>query len=180
MELFLATKNGVLQAHNTNGSWQTEKRGLDGRTVTSIIAREGVILAGTTDGIFRSDDCGVTWYEQSNGLSERHVRWLGFHPDISDCEFAGTEPADFVQVLLHFVHVTLPESTGVADEFPRLLHALELCRAAVFEIEFLVVEDMHDQHVVPAMAQHVEPFEQAIRPFPLDKQIGDQHDHPFL
>ncbi|MAT97028.1 MAG: hypothetical protein CL608_07795 [Anaerolineaceae bacterium] len=93
MELFLATKNGVLQAHNTNGAWQTEKRGLDGRTVTSIIAREGVILAGTTDGIFRSDDCGVTWYEQSNGLTERHVRWLGFHPDISDCEFAGTEPA---------------------------------------------------------------------------------------
>ncbi len=93
MELFLATKNGVLRAHNADGSWQTEKRGLDGRIVTSIIAREGVILAGTTDGIYRSDDCGETWYEQSYGLSERHVRWLGFHPDISDCEFAGTEPA---------------------------------------------------------------------------------------
>jgi photosystem II stability/assembly factor-like uncharacterized protein len=93
MELYLATKNGVLFAHNPNGTWQTEKRGLDGRIVTTIIAREGVILAGTTDGIFRSDDCGASWFEQSHGLTERHVRWLGFHPDISDCEFAGTEPA---------------------------------------------------------------------------------------
>lgn len=70
-----------------------EPRGLDGRIVTSIMAREGVILAGTTDGIFRSDDLGGSWYAQSNGLTERHVRWLAFHPDISDCEFAGTEPA---------------------------------------------------------------------------------------
>jgi photosystem II stability/assembly factor-like uncharacterized protein len=93
MELYLATQTGVLLATPSNGSWQTEKRGLDGRTVTSLIAREGVILAGTTDGIFRSDDCGLTWYEQSHGLTERHVRWLAFHPDISNCEFAGTEPA---------------------------------------------------------------------------------------
>ena len=93
MKLFLATQHGVWQAHNAGGSWQTEKCGLNGRIVTSIIAREGVILAGTTDGIFRSDDFGTTWYEQSHGLTERHVRWLAFHPGISDLEFAGTEPA---------------------------------------------------------------------------------------
>lgn len=93
MNLYLATQNGVWLAQSSAGSWQLEPRGLNGRNVTSIIAREGVILAGTTDGIFRSDDEGASWYEQSNGLTERHVRWLAFHPDISDLEFAGTEPA---------------------------------------------------------------------------------------
>ena len=93
MELFLATQNGVWLAHNRAGQWQTEARGLNGRFVTSIIAREGVILAGTTEGIFCSDDLGASWYAQSNGLTEKHVRWLAYHPDISDLEFAGTEPA---------------------------------------------------------------------------------------
>lgn len=93
MELFLATENGVLLAQPSGDAWTTEPRGLDGRTVTSIMAREGVILAGTTDGIFRSDDAGANWYEQSHGLTQRHVRWLAFHPNISDLEFAGTEPA---------------------------------------------------------------------------------------
>lgn len=93
MELILATEDGVWLAEDNNGSWQLERRGLNGRFVTSIIAREGVILAGTTDGIFRSDDCGASWYEQSSGLTERHVRWLAYHPDVSDYEFAGTEPA---------------------------------------------------------------------------------------
>ena len=61
--------------------------------MTSVIAREGVILAGTTGGLFRSDDAGISWQEASNGLNSRHVRWLAFHPDVSDLEFVGTEPA---------------------------------------------------------------------------------------
>jgi hypothetical protein len=59
-----------------------------------VIAREGVILAGTEDGIFRSDDEGQTWAEASDGISARHIRWMAFHPNISDFEFAGTEPAN--------------------------------------------------------------------------------------
>jgi photosystem II stability/assembly factor-like uncharacterized protein len=93
MELFLATQDGVWQTQQNGDIWQVERRGLDGRTVTCIVAREGVILASTTDGIFRSDDLGASWYEQSHGLTERHVRWLAYHPDISNLEFAGTEPA---------------------------------------------------------------------------------------
>ena len=61
--------------------------------VTSLIAREGVILAGTRHGVFRSDDVGHTWHAASVGLTCPHVRWLAFHHDISDREFAGTEPA---------------------------------------------------------------------------------------
>jgi photosystem II stability/assembly factor-like uncharacterized protein len=52
-----------------------------------------VILAGTIEGVFRSDDEGLTWSETSQGLTDRHVRWLAFHPNISDLEIAGTEPA---------------------------------------------------------------------------------------
>jgi photosystem II stability/assembly factor-like uncharacterized protein len=58
-----------------------------------VIAREGVILAGTHDGIVRSDDQGRTWHDASAGLTTRYVRWLAYHPNVSDLEFAGTEPA---------------------------------------------------------------------------------------
>lgn len=93
MELYLATKDGIAIAQDNGEEWQVSSRGLDGRTATAVIAREGVILAGTTDGIFRSEDRGRTWQEASDGLALRHVRWMAYHPDVSDLEFAGTEPA---------------------------------------------------------------------------------------
>jgi len=90
--IYLATNNGLIAAGRGDG-WRVARRGLEGQRVTSVVAREGVVLAGTTDGIFRSDDDGRTWREASQGLGLRHVRWLAYHPDISDSEFAGTEPA---------------------------------------------------------------------------------------
>jgi photosystem II stability/assembly factor-like uncharacterized protein len=74
-------------------AWHERARGLDGQNVTSAIAREGVILAGTTNGVIRSDDYGEKWQPASSGLHTRHVRWMAFHPDLSDYEFVGTEPA---------------------------------------------------------------------------------------
>jgi photosystem II stability/assembly factor-like uncharacterized protein len=91
--LYLATNQGIFMAERDE-DWRMVRRGLDGKHVTSVIAREGVILAGTIDGIYRSEDEGRTWREASSGLTQRHIRWLGFHPDISDFEFAGSEPAD--------------------------------------------------------------------------------------
>jgi len=90
--IYLATNNGLV-ACKWDGEWHEVRRGLERKHVTSVIAREGVILAGTTDGIFRSDDDGSNWREVSAGLGYRHVRWLAYHPDVSDLEFAGTEPA---------------------------------------------------------------------------------------
>jgi hypothetical protein len=92
----LATNNGVVIAESASwhGPQNGLRRSLEGQHVTSIIAREGVILAGTLDGIFSSNDKGRTWHEASAGLGQRHVRWLAFHPDISDFEVAGTEPAN--------------------------------------------------------------------------------------
>jgi hypothetical protein len=91
--LFLATEQGVAIAQRGPAGWREVRRGLIDQYVTSLIAREGVILAGTRNGVFRSDDVGQTWHAASTGLTHRHVRWLAFHPDISDREFAGTEPA---------------------------------------------------------------------------------------
>ncbi|MBA3533358.1 MAG: hypothetical protein H0T73_15665 [Ardenticatenales bacterium] len=91
--LIIATINGIHLCEAEDNGWRPCGHTLQGHHVTSVIAREGVILAGTTDGIYRSDDLGLTWQEASQGLTQRHVRWMAFHPDISDFEFAGTEPA---------------------------------------------------------------------------------------
>jgi photosystem II stability/assembly factor-like uncharacterized protein len=90
--IYLATENGLLVCERIE-EWCVVRHGLVGQRVTSVIAREGTILAGTINGVFRSDDEGQTWREMSVGLSHRHIRWLAYHPDISDLEFAGTEPA---------------------------------------------------------------------------------------
>jgi photosystem II stability/assembly factor-like uncharacterized protein len=91
--LVIATERGVVIAQRGECEWCEVRRGLLDQHVTSVIAREGVILAGTTRGVFRSDDVAQSWREASAGLTERHVRWLAYHPEISDREFAGTEPA---------------------------------------------------------------------------------------
>jgi photosystem II stability/assembly factor-like uncharacterized protein len=92
-KLLLATESGLVICERDHGGWREIARRLAEHQVTSVIAREGVILAGTTQGVFRSDDLGQTWREASRGLTERRVRWLAYHPDVSDREFAGTEPA---------------------------------------------------------------------------------------
>jgi len=91
--LLLATAHGLAVCERAGDGWRECARGLTTHKVTSLIAREGVILAGTTSGVFRSDDLGQTWQAASAGLTSQHMRWLAYHPAISDREFAGTEPA---------------------------------------------------------------------------------------
>ena len=91
--LILATNQGIVVCEPEASGWREFARELIGRSATSVMAREGVILAGTTEGIFRSDDGGQSWRQVSVGLDIRHVRWMAYHPDLSDREFAGTEPA---------------------------------------------------------------------------------------
>lgn len=118
MELYLATQTGLVVAEKQGGEWRATGQGLKDRHLTSIIAREGVILAGTTDGIYRSEDRGQTWQESSHGLTIRHVRWMAYHPRISDLELAGTEPAAIF--LSHDGGATWqerPEVSDLRDEF---------------------------------------------------------------
>ncbi len=93
MRLFIATRRGLATCIGEQTAWSVEHIGLEDMQVTSVIARHGVVLAGTRDGIYRSDDEGVTWEPSSRGLAYPHVRWLACHPEITDYEFAGTEPA---------------------------------------------------------------------------------------
>ena len=90
--IYLATENGIAFCEREN-DWRIVRLGLEGQRVKSVIAREGLFLAGTPDGVFRSEDDGRTWFEASQGLGQRHIRWMAYHPDIPELAFAGTEPA---------------------------------------------------------------------------------------
>jgi photosystem II stability/assembly factor-like uncharacterized protein len=91
--LIVASDQGIAICEKDGKDWQTTRTGLDGQRITSVTARQGVILAGSRAGIYRSEDLGMTWGEANTGLSIPYVRWLAFHPDLSDFELTGTEPA---------------------------------------------------------------------------------------
>ncbi len=91
--LCLATSTGLAICQRVDESWHVEQRTLQSHNVTSVAARDGVILAGTTEGIWRSDDQGQHWRAVNQGLTSPHIRWLTYHPDVPDLALAGTEPA---------------------------------------------------------------------------------------
>jgi photosystem II stability/assembly factor-like uncharacterized protein len=91
--LFVATAQGLAVCERQGDQWRETRRGLEGQGVTSVSARDGVALAGTRDGIWRSGDLGRSWEPASQGLGIRYVRWLAHHPAVAGLAFAGTEPA---------------------------------------------------------------------------------------
>ena len=91
-QMYVATAHGLMIAERAGDAWQTASRGLDGRNVTSVAAQNGTILAGTTNGIFRSDDGGQSWTE-GDGAPDVYARFLAFHPSVAGLAFAGAEPA---------------------------------------------------------------------------------------
>jgi hypothetical protein len=91
--LFLATRDGLVVCQSRQGEWQVTARHLEGRHLTSVAARPGFVLAGAVDGLLRSGDDGRSWTGITQGLSVRHIRWLGDDPNVPDRVFAGTEPA---------------------------------------------------------------------------------------
>lgn len=90
--IYLATNNGVRVVQAGSG-WQEVRVGLEGIAVTSVAALEGVVVAGTREGVFLSEDEGQTWQPASEGLNTRYVRWLGCRKDAPGIVLAGTEPA---------------------------------------------------------------------------------------
>lgn len=117
-KLILATEQGIAICNREEDNWKESLRALKEYSVTSVIAREGVILAGTQDGIFRSEDEGQSWEETSNGLTARHVRWMAYHPDVSNLEFAGAEPANiFLSNNGGNSWRACPEVVGLRDQF---------------------------------------------------------------
>lgn|GEM_PF-305225 len=103
--LILATTRGLALCRRDERGWRLERLDLEGHSFTSVIAREGVILAGELGCILRGDvkppasnsgedsELTISWLPASTGMAIPHVRWLVNHPQVSDFELAGTEPA---------------------------------------------------------------------------------------
>lgn len=91
--LYLAASSGVLVSADAGESWQAAGYSFGGNAVTCIAAQDGIVLAGTRDGVHRSTDAGISWGMPQVGPDIPHLRWLSFHPDQAGLAFAGTEPA---------------------------------------------------------------------------------------
>jgi len=91
--LYVATKNGLIIAERNGESWGARKHALKERALTSVVASNSLVLAGSSDGIFRSLNGGRDWAEADNDLTVRHVRWMASPPESAEFILAGTEPA---------------------------------------------------------------------------------------
>ena len=116
-KLLLATEQGIVICERDGTEWRQVARVEPDRQATSVSA-SGVILAGTRDGMLRSDDQGQTWKDSSHGLSTLHVRWVAFHPELSELALAGTEPANiFVSRDRGSTWRACPEVAQLRDRF---------------------------------------------------------------
>jgi len=91
--LYIATAIGLFIATQSNGDWKIVRHVLQDKAFTSIAVSDGVIVAGTTDGIWRSSDKGKSWHASNDRLSIRHVRWIAGSSHIPLTFLIGTEPA---------------------------------------------------------------------------------------
>ena len=96
--LYLATTIGLFIVAQTSGDWNVVRHTLTDKPLTSVAYSDGVIVAGTTDGIWRSTDNGETWEKADKDLTIRHVRWLAAVPEASKTFLAGTEPAGIFSI----------------------------------------------------------------------------------
>lgn len=90
---FAATDEGMLVLRQEQNTWEIVRHGLSTMEVTAVSVAGSHVLAGTTAGIWRSEDLGAAWQPVNRGLEVEHVRWLAHHPDYPSFAFAGTEPA---------------------------------------------------------------------------------------
>jgi photosystem II stability/assembly factor-like uncharacterized protein len=91
--LYLATSIGLFIITHANGNWNIVGHTLTDKSLTGVVASKGVILAGTTQGIWRSSDNGQSWSEANATLAIRHVRWMAGSSDTPSFILVGTEPA---------------------------------------------------------------------------------------
>jgi len=117
--IYLATKNGLVSVEIEHaGNWRAVRRSLDGQAVSAVTAQGKAVLAGTTTGIFRSEDGGQSWQAASEGLNHPHVRWMAHFPEDAGCVFAGTEPAGiFISQNGGETWRSCPEVTDMRDRF---------------------------------------------------------------
>jgi len=91
--LYLATAIGLFVATQTDGNWTIIRQALKEQPLTSVVVSQGIILAGTTEGIWRSTDNGQTWNKANKNLTIRYVRWMAASSKTPKIILVGTEPA---------------------------------------------------------------------------------------
>ena len=94
--LYIATSIGLFIVNQTGGEWNIVAHTLKNQSLTSITVTEGIILAGTRDGVWRSTDNGQTWNESNRNLAIRYVRWMASSSKPSAAILVGTEPAGII------------------------------------------------------------------------------------
>ena len=92
---YLATSIGLFIVSQSGGNWEIIKHTLKGQSLTSIVASEHMILAGTSKGLRHSTDRGRTWNDANQNLTGRHVRWMAASAKKPATILAGTEPTVF-------------------------------------------------------------------------------------
>ena len=78
------------------------------------------------------------------------------------------------QVFFQRFQVAVAQGARIAQQLRQLLHALEARGAGEREGQLVVVQDVEDEDVVPALAQHFQAAEQRLA---VDQQVGDEDDH---
>ncbi len=91
--LYIATAIGLFIATQTDGNWNLVRHTLTEKSLTGITVSDGIILAGSTEGIWHSSDNGKSWNEANKNLAIRHVRWMAHTLYPQTTFLAGTEPA---------------------------------------------------------------------------------------
>ena len=116
--LYIATAIGLFIVTQTDGEWNIVKHTLKDHSLTSIAVTEGVILAGTRDGVWRSTDNGRTWVESNRNLAIPYVRWMASSAQPSTAILVGTEPAGiFVSRDGGVTWDSNPEVSALRDRF---------------------------------------------------------------
>jgi photosystem II stability/assembly factor-like uncharacterized protein len=91
--LYIVSSIGMFIVAHSDGNWHILKHILQNHSLTSIAAKNGVILVGTSDGLWRSGDQGESWQMVQTEFAPGYVRWLIASKNQTSIFFAGTEPA---------------------------------------------------------------------------------------
>ena len=90
-DLLLASEHGVVRSRDRGGTWEQLDIDQDVRTIFTVPST-GVIVAGTTNSVFQSDDDGETWAEHAPGAE--HVFPESFADGGNGDLFVGTAGGD--------------------------------------------------------------------------------------
>jgi hypothetical protein len=80
--IFAATyDDGVHRSPNRGDTWEKVGKGIINDSVTTIIAKDNFVVAGTWNGVYFSTDNGDSWYERNYGLDSTTIYKLYFNDD---------------------------------------------------------------------------------------------------